>query len=311
MRAGGLIVLSALCATSCSDGGTLGANGAVTGAARPTGRLSSAGPTTAGASSGTASGLTTTGSSGSGPSSSTGGLPLSCAATTLADCGDGGVELLSKIVDAITDNVISGSIEIEDLNDPARTATSQPNGAVLVCAPAGARIAPEVSVAGYADTIFSTLDLDRSECIKQLPLFSTSILSSVLDEIPGYQPSLGLVYVSLSSQDVTVSNCDLGGWTFWLVDPDGGAVSSAQAILAGTGVAAGASLTTGEGLAMLYNVTLQGSNVVRVMGAQLDAGGSGTDGCRQVAGADEDDGTIRVAGNGVVSLFSYVLWDAG
>jgi hypothetical protein len=114
-------------------------------------RTSSGSSTNGASSTGTASrgsnSAATSGSS-SGTSGPSDGGPLDCKYQALTDCSPGTIELLTQAVNAFTQEILTSSIQITDINNASFVASSDANGLMHLCVPPNTPLAPEFEGAG-------------------------------------------------------------------------------------------------------------------------------------------------------------------
>jgi hypothetical protein len=201
---------------------------------------------------------------------------------------------------------ITASVELTDLDDPSLSAVSGTDGLVHACLAPDTLLAPKVSVDGYVTTIFNDLRLETSECLPQLLLFSTMAWGIVENGLPSYDETMGAVIVGVSNTQYHPV-CDLSGWNFTLIAPDGGLVATKTGFIAGLGLDPTATATTSAGIELLYNVDPT-VGVVTVIGHKTtDAGPP----CDLLLDNSEFTGQVHVGSNGVASSYSFTVTDAG
>ncbi len=305
-----LIFALAGCTAGDSTYGTVGGHGAShsTASGATHGATSTA---TAGASSsstGTSSGASTTGGASTGGSATGSVARLSCPAV-LSGCDAGESELLSQVYDATLQTPIGAAVLVDNLENPGMTGVTGQAGIVEVCVPAGTIVAPQIQVNGYLHTIFNDIVMAKSQCFPAIQLFSSSVWSGLSAGIQGFDPSLATVVVSVGRAGAVT--CGLSGWTIWAAQADGGPVAASVTYTSGLAIAPAATSTDTEGLAVIFNID-PAVGVVQVFGSQ-DGGPSSPafPACGHAPFVNEYNGLVHVAGNGVVSSFSFLTADAG
>ena len=306
MKPLGLLACALVCA-ACSNADPYPVQ-ASSGASHPThgtvasGSTSGVGATTSGG---------TTGTSTSGGTSGTTGAAFVCAVT---DCTAPQVELLTQVLTYPAETPVTSGVTFQDLDDFSVMAPTDSSGYLRVCLDPGTPLAPYLQVTGYEATIFNDFNLQTSECFDQLPLLNVTIWAGLIANLTDLDSTKAAVLVFGRSVD-GASKCDLSGWTYWAIAPDGGAVASEQSYYRGEGLGPSETGTSSTGVALLYNIDpalLQ----IQVLGGQ-DAGSQGgsgvVEGCVNVgAHAAQYTGFIHLKPEqSAISTFLYLVGDGG
>jgi hypothetical protein len=225
--------------------------------------------------------------------------------TTLTDC-DAGIELRAQVYNLNGQNPVplQAPVSLENLYD-SQTYVTDSCGGLVACSAPPVDIALLIQVTGFATTIAEDLHLTRSEYYEDIDLFPTSYYSIITQSIPTFVASEPAIYAWVRDLG---AGCPVNGWTFTVVDLDGGLVDAQVGYFEGiTVVAQGPTGTSGK--AFLYNIVTQATQV-KVIGTlspdvEADAGFlPGT--CTLDGGAEQYAGTVHLLPS-ALSVFIYDL----
>ncbi len=277
-------------------------------AARSTRLGSSDGTSTsssASASSGSSSGTTFGGSSSSGSSSSVSFIQdeTSCEGIAVnpitATCASG-TSFSSQTVDLLSCTVVGGAaiaaIDANGVPFPSVAATSESNGNFALCLPTGSPFSIEIQAPSYATTYYAEMLDPSSGGFAQMAMLSKGEIQAFQGLFPGGEQTDTALIVAKLTGDVCYPN--LGGWTFDLALPDGGAIADGGYQLIYLGASglpdATATSTSSKGAALFYNLDPALSGFLMLTAQTADAGS-----CQIINSGLGFTGRIFVAGNSI------------
>ena len=227
--------------------------------------------TSTGTATGTSSTGTTSGSSGvydpfAGATLDSNGCPLEGERLDVnpdaGACEDGQLELLWNLVDfcagAESNQSVpppaNANLRVSSLYDETPI-VSHPCAYYHACLDPQTPFAFQVTGDNYLETISPNFALTQSEQYEDAPgmfLFCTELSSNVS---VGLNPTLGTVAATVFHLDPEPDGgCgDLSGWHFWVTDVDGGLIDAGVGYTSGLAIANG-TVTTGTGIALIYNL---------------------------------------------------------
>jgi hypothetical protein len=238
-------------------------------------------------------------SSSAGNGSGDGGLFVCGDGTVLPDggaCSTGAY--VTQVVDLFTCAPIAGAtvgaIGAQGVPLPG-SVTTAPDGTFVLCDQGGGAFTPTLTATGYLTMYYGELQGGTYSSLAYVPAVSSSSLAVLVDFLPGYDSSLGMLIVDVSPS----STCtDPSGWTVALTGGDGGAIADggyAEIYLGNSSLPQpGATATTENGNVIFYNVDVSTLSYFAVTATNPDAGA-----CPIVRGGVFDTGRLYVQGNAI------------
>ena len=233
----------------------------------------------------------------------------------LSDCSTGQVELLTQVVSFPQETPITSGITFQNLDNESMTTSTDTDGILRICVDPGTPLSPFVSADNYETTTFNDFDLTTSECFDQIPLIPATYLEELLTTVMDFDSTKAMVVV-IGRVAPGAGPCDLTGWTYWAIAPDGGAVDAEQVYVTGTTFAKSTNGTDSSGVAMLYNIDPNLKKVTIYGGQDGGPGRGGPDYLENCVNtglvAAEYAGTIHIQPEqSGMSSFTFLVGDAG
>jgi hypothetical protein len=182
-------------------------------------------------------------------------------------------------------------------------ATAQSNGNFAICLPSGSPFSIQIQAASYPTTYYAEMLDPSSGGFAQMAMLSNGEIQAFGGLFPGGEnPNTALVVAKMTG-DVCFPN--LGGWTFDLALPDGGAIADGgyQLIyLDSSGVPDPTNtVTSSKGAALFYNLDPSLSGFLTLTATTPDAGS-----CQIINMGLGFTGRIFVAG-GSITVVPFLL----
>jgi hypothetical protein len=224
--------------------------------------------------------------SSSGSGGSTSGNCPNIFGAPLTDCPGDLVEVAGALIDFCTPDLdpltLTPTDQIVDFYNQSIVASHDGCGIFYFCLAPGTTVTPVINVPSYLTTVLPAITANANTIYDYQPgvyMICSSFADADFPAQLNYDVTEASVLVQLTYDGIAVDGgavcTNLSGWTFELLDDDGGVIPTTKAYVVGSsGFDPNATATDTPGVALLYNIsgTVQHGRVVGDNPANDDAG---------------------------------------